>query len=41
MIIISCPSEMMEIAGSYDKSANDDSLVLAHTLTKRELLIEM
>jgi hypothetical protein len=34
MVVVNIPSEMMEIAASYDETVNNDSMGLTHILTK-------
>ena len=41
MVIVNFPSEMIEIATSYDENVNKDSLGLTHILTKGEIWTEM
>ena len=41
MVIVNFPSEMMEIAASYDENVNKDSLGLTHTLIKGEEWMEI
>jgi hypothetical protein len=41
MLIVNVPSEMTELAASYDDYVNKDTLVLTHIITKGEQLLEI